>query len=123
MKKFEPGSTASERALQAWLIVIGAAQNRQILTYQGLSRLMFGKDAEGVLSRFLGHIASYCKKDKLPQLNVIVVNKKAGVAGSEIPQFYKDLNKEREKVYEYPWYSLYPPELCELEEAFNITYD
>ena len=46
MKRFNPSSHQPERALQAWVILVGAATNRQILTYQLLSEKMFGKPAD-----------------------------------------------------------------------------
>ena len=119
MKKFNPSCSAEERALQAWLILIGAAKNRQTLTYEGLSILMFKKKASGVLSRILGHIASYCDENELPQLNVIVVEKYEGIPGKEIPLEPDKLNKERELVYEKDWYDIFPPSSDDLSVAYQ----
>jgi len=80
MKKFNPSSKHPERAVQAWQILVGAGMNRQTLTYQGLSLLMYRKDAAGVLDKILGHVAFYCIDNDLPPLTSIIVGK-----GSVIP--------------------------------------
>ena len=67
--------------MQAWQILIGKATSRQTLTYLGLSRVMYSKDAQGVLAAILGHVAFYCEDRDLPPLTAIVVGKSKGVAG------------------------------------------
>ncbi len=57
MKLFNPTSAHPERAVQAWQILVGKAMNRQTVTYLGLSRMMYQRNASGVLDRILGHIA------------------------------------------------------------------
>ncbi len=75
-RRFNPSSPHPARAVQAWLILVGLAKNRQTITYLGLSRLMYGRDAQGVLSAVLGHIAFYCEDERLPPLTSV-----AGRAG------------------------------------------
>jgi hypothetical protein len=60
MKRFNPSSLHSDRAVQARQILVGKAMNRQTVTYLGLSNLMYRKDAAGVLDKILGHIAYFC---------------------------------------------------------------
>src|ERR1700694_2212597 len=57
VKTFNPTSEHPARPVQAWQIMIGKAMNRQTVTYEGLSELMYGKQAAGVLAAILGHIA------------------------------------------------------------------
>ena len=45
MKVFNPSSPHPARAVQAWQIIVGIAMNRQTITYEGLSRLMYQKKA------------------------------------------------------------------------------
>jgi hypothetical protein len=45
MRTFNPHSGHPARAVQAWQILVGRAMNRQTVTYDGLSRLMYGKRA------------------------------------------------------------------------------
>lgn len=118
MKKFNPSSNHPDRALQAWQILIAAAMNRQTLTYKGLSQLMYRKDAAGVLDKILGHIAFFCSDNKLPALTSIVVGKGRGTPGADIPVNPKVMDREREKVYGYDWYNVYPPSPTQLSMSF-----
>ncbi|OQA35245.1 MAG: hypothetical protein BWY56_01713 [Acidobacteria bacterium ADurb.Bin340] len=120
MKRFNPSSHQPERALQAWVILVGAATNRQILTYQLLSEKMFGKPAAGVLDDILGHIAFYCMDHNLPPLTAIVVNKETGNPGADIPLEPIRYGEARESVYKFgiEWFDVYPPTVEELAESF-----
>jgi hypothetical protein len=94
------------------------AMNRQTATYHGLSVLMYGKPAAGVLGQILGHIAFYCHQNGLPTLNSLVVGKGRGTPGSDIPLDPADFDAERERVYALNWYDVYPPTKAELADAF-----
>ncbi|MBJ6981955.1 hypothetical protein [Luteimonas sp. MC1572] len=118
MKKFNPSSNHPDRALQAWQILVAAAMNRQTFTYKGLSQLMYQKDAAGVLDKILGHIAFFCSDNKLPALTSIVVGKARGTPGADIPVAPKVMDREREKVYNYDWYNVYPPLPKQLADSF-----
>jgi len=117
MNRFNPSSKHPDRAVQAWLILIGAAMNRQTLTYEGLSLLMYQRKAAGVLDKVLGHIAFYCIENKLPPLTSIVVGKKRGTPGLDIPFDPLTVDAEREKAYTTDWYDIYPPNAEELHAA------
>jgi hypothetical protein len=122
MKLFNPTSSHPERALQAWIILVSTAKNRQTITYLGLSRLMYGKDAAGVLDKILGHIAYFCEyyePDSLPPLTSIVVGKYRGTPGKDIPVDMREIDQRKEEVYEYDWYNVYPPTVEELAKAFR----
>ena len=119
MTKFNPTSTHPDRAVQAWLILVSAAMNRQTLTYEGLSLLMYRKKAQGVLDKILGHIAWYCIDAELPTLTSIVVGKKRGTPGADIPMDLSEADSERERVYTTDWYDIYPPSAQELLESFK----
>jgi hypothetical protein len=117
MQKFNPHAGHSVRAVQTWQILVGKAKNRQTLTYQDLSRLMYRRDAAGVVAAILGHIAFYCVDNALPPLTSIVVGKDSGKPGAEIPINPAAIDQEREKVYRYDWYDVYPPSKDELAAA------
>jgi hypothetical protein len=119
MNTFNPTSTHPARAVQAWQILVGMAMNRQTTTYLGLSRLMYQRDAPGVLDEILGHIAYYCIDNKLPRLTSIVVGKGRGTPGQGFPGEILDIDKLRESVYENVWYNVYPPSEDELKKAFE----
>jgi hypothetical protein len=67
VKTFNPTAEHPARAVQAWQILVGKAMNRQTVTYEGLSKLMYGKEAAGVLAGILGHIAFYCEDSNILQ--------------------------------------------------------
>jgi len=119
MKKFNPSSKHPERAVQAWQILVGAGMNRQTLTYQGLSLLMYRKDAAGVLDKILGHVAFYCIDNDLPPLTSIIVGKGRGTPGKDIPVGHDNLDQDRERVYDFDWYNIYPPTSQELINSFE----
>jgi hypothetical protein len=73
LKIFNPTAEHPARAVQAWQILVGKAMNRQTVTYKGLSKLMYGKDAAGVLAAILGHIAFFCEDNDIPPLTALVV--------------------------------------------------
>jgi hypothetical protein len=119
MKLFNPKSKREQRAVQAWQILVGVAMNRQTLTYKLLSQLMFQKSAPGVLDKTLGHIAFYCIDNDLPALTSIVVGQDRGTPGDEIPIDELNYDQEREKVYEFDWYNVYPPTAKKLLNAYE----
>jgi hypothetical protein len=117
-KTFNPTSAHPARAAQAWQILVGKAMNRQTVTYESLSELMYRKKAQGVLAKILGHIAYFCSSHGLPPLPVIVVGKGRGTAGEGIPVEHQALDIEREKVYAFDWYNIVPPSEDELANAY-----
>lgn len=109
------------RLIQAWLILIGKAHNRQTVTYAELTQLMRGKGAPSLGRRVgqwkglkLGHLWTYCKNRKFPLLPVIVVTKKTGKPADLAPYNPPDLDKERERVFEFNWYAYFPPSESDL---------
>jgi len=120
MAQFNPSSKHPARAVQAWLILVGAAMNRQTFTYLGLSQLMYRRNAAGVLDKILGHVAFYCNEQGLPPLTSIVVGKGRGTPGQEIPLDMASLDSARERVYAHDWYNEYPPTEEELAAAMAV---
>lgn len=119
MKTFNPSSSHPERALQAWQILIGAAMNRQTVTYLGLSQRMYQKPAQGVLDKILGHIAHFYNDNDLPALTSIVVGKGRGTPGADIPANRAKIDEIREKVYDRDWFNIVPPTTLELKQSFD----
>jgi hypothetical protein len=119
MQRFNPTAKHPARAMQAWQFLVSAAMHRQTLTYQGLSRLMYGKDAAGVLDKILGHIAFYCIDNDLAPLTSIVVGKGRGTPGQDIPIDRTKTDTERERVYSTDWYDICPPTADELADAYS----
>jgi hypothetical protein len=119
MHNFNPTASHSDRAVQAWQILVGKAMNRQTITYQDLSILMYRRKAPGVLADILGHIAFLCIDNNFPPLTSIVVGKQRGRPGEDIPVDPTTLDQEREKVYQCDWYDIYPPSKRELAKAYT----
>jgi hypothetical protein len=119
MKRFNPTATEPVRAVQAWQILVGAAMNRQTLTYKGLAKLMFQREAAGVLAGILGHIAFYCIDHNLPPLTSVVVKLDQGTPGVRIPIDRAELDAEREKVYAMDWNDICPPNEVELHACYK----
>ena len=65
----------SERALQIWQILISAAHNRQTLTYQIVGEIT--GMGSGTQSQTLDMIMRYCKRNNLPPLTSLVVQRSA----------------------------------------------
>lgn len=119
MKVFNPSSTQPARSVQAWQILVGMAMNRQTTTYERLSHLMFQKKAAGVLDRILGHIAYFCIDNNLPPITSLVVGKGRGTPGKDIPVDLTTIDGQRESVYDFDWYNIYPPSEEELKTSFD----
>lgn len=119
MNSFNPSSCHPDRAVQAWLILVSVAMHRQTLTYELLSIMMYRKKAQGVLDKILGHVAFYCIDNKLPPLTSIVVGKKRGTPGNDIPMNLARRDEERELVYSTDWYNIYPPSAGELQASYE----
>lgn len=109
--------TRAQQALKIWQVLTGAAHNRQILTYEMVADLVGigpeGKGA-GVLAQPLGVLMTYCEKNGLPPITVLVVNKDTGKPGSGL-RTLEELNADRERVFRYEWYRQQPLRLEDLE--------
>jgi len=119
IRRFNPTSEHPARAVQAWEILVSKAMNRQTVTYELLSELMYGKKAQGVLNAVLGHVAFYCEDNGLPPLTVLVVGKWPGKPGEGFPAGPAKIDENREGVFQFDWYNIYPPSEAELAAAYR----
>lgn len=117
VRRFDENSTRPSRALQIWLILISQAYNRQTLTY-GMLAEMLGFRGAGTLGQFLYHIMYYCQENDLPALTVLVVNHGSGLPSEAADLDVNNLNSAREAVFNYDWFSIYPPTPEELRKAY-----
>lgn len=121
-KRFSDEVDNKARLIQAWVILVGKARNRQTITYLQLANLMHG-DSEPPLGRRagqwkgmrLGQLLTYCKTRNLPLLPVIVVLKDTGLPANMAPYNPPEPNAERERVFNFNWYDLHPPIESDLE--------
>lgn len=94
--------------MQIWVVLVGAAHNRQTLTYKELgSRL--GLRAQGVFAQSLDKIMRYCVRNGLPPLTCLVVNQKTGLPGEGLSAVI-NLPRDRERVYQVNWYARRQPQ-------------
>ena len=114
VRLFDDHRTNANRALQIWLILISKTSNRQTLTYGDLADIL-GFEGAGTLQNMLGHIMMFCINNGLPPLTVIVVNQETGLPGGGLIE--ADLNADRERVYKYKWFGMFPPSPEELQAA------
>lgn len=117
VNKFDDLRSDENRALQVYLVLIGAAHNRQILTYKVLADKLGFKGA-GVFNKILGHIMYWCQENDLPALTALVVNQETGMPGDGLLSV-SDANSAREKVYQRNWYEIVPPSVDDLEAAYE----
>ena len=117
MKTFDSIRTVESHAIQIWQILVGPDYNRQTITYEKLSQLLGFKGA-GTMGKFLDPIMKYCKLNGLPPLTVLVVGKYLGVPGEGLITV-EDADSERERVYDYDWFSIYPPNETEFGQALT----
>ena len=88
-------------------ILISAAHNRQILTYELLGK-MIGVPARG-LAHHLGHLMYYCQREGLPPLTILVVQKESGEPGAGLTTVnIQQLHRDRERVFAHDWYCMKP---------------
>jgi len=114
--KAETGRKSAIRALQAWQYLIGKASNRQIVKYDELKDLM-GYPTNNPLGVILGCIMFYCEQNKLPPLTLLVVNRH-GVPGEGFSaEEWDNYHKSREDVFNFPWFTVFPPSVDELQDA------
>lgn len=109
-----------ERAQQLWSILVLAARNRQVLTYEIVSK------ACGVpppsIGDFLRPIQQYCSEEKLPPLTSIVVNKNTGLPGDGFSGV-KNVPLAQIETFAFDWLELQAPSADELADAYTRAPD
>jgi hypothetical protein len=98
--------TPSDRAVQAWQVLIAAAHQRQTLTYSLLAERVGLAAAQ--LAEPLSMVARYCAARRFPPITVLVVQ---ADVGRPAPGFHwaSDADYAREAVFQHPWFTLLPP--------------
>jgi len=107
-KSFQSDRTPAAAALQAYLILIGRAANHQTIQYGELAERMH-HGADQFLAGLLGRIMRWCAHEGLPSLTSLVI------AQEPSHDAQSDLSAKRQFVFDFDWYSIFPPSLDELE--------
>lgn len=109
-----------QRAQQLWSVLVLAAKNRQILTYDLVGKAC-GVPA-AALGDYLKPIQQYCIENRLPPLTSLVVSKQSGMPGSG---FSSDGNVPlaQNEVFNWDWLSRQAPNEDELAAAYQKALD
>ena len=107
--------TKYQRASQIWSLLVCAARERKTYKYGDIADILGFKGA-GVLGQQLGPIMTYCEKNNLPPLTVLIVNQETGLPSQGLVTL-KNVNTDRELVFSYDWFSLVPPEVEDFEAS------
>ena len=105
--KFKDHDGREHRAVQAWQILLGAAHNRQTLTYDDMSELMdygIGRNVKNALDP----IYRYCEENDLPPLTALVVGVRSGIHRKAIVESFPSIPKVQADVYAREGYAVYP---------------
>ena len=108
--------TRHDRAAQLWPLLALAARNRQILTYDMVSRLT-GVPRPAV-GGFLAPIQDFCLRHKLPPLTILVVSEETGLPGAGLPLPLRTCPKLRWKFLLFDWLGHAAPS----PEAFELSF-
>jgi hypothetical protein len=110
-----------ERAIQIYQVLIAAAHNRQLLTYEIVGGHI-GVPKQG-LAGHLEHILRYCERRRLPPLTSICVSKRTGLPShgftDRVSTTPEELHREREAVYAHNWYGERPVTVADLQATTN----
>ncbi len=109
-----------QRAQQFWSVLVFAAREQKVVSYEMLSQ-MTGMASE--CGRELGYIFYYCKRNKLPLLNLLAVNKHSGKPSEGCPADLSDLPAQQARVFVYDWLKHGVPKVEEFEEARRAEQD
>ena len=116
------------RAYQIYLILIGCAHNKQVVTYDYVAEVAKA-GGPNLISRQLKHIMFWCDEMNLPPLTVLVVRKDTGLPGEGLltseemdghleGHLPDDWPAKQQEVFHTDWYDIVPPTSEELQKAY-----
>jgi len=112
--------TREERALQLWSLLALAANNRQVLTYDIVARLI------GVvrpsIGDFLRPIQQFCTEAHLPPLTCLVVSEQTGLPGEGFIAA-ADVPAAQMQVFQHRWLEVLAPTTEQLASAYSRAPD
>ena len=95
------------------MILVAAAHDRRTLTYGNLADLI-GFEGAGVLAQILGMIMTYCQRNDIPPLTILVVNQDTGLPDEGLTTI-QNVNQDREAVFNLNWYARIPVQVTDFE--------
>ncbi len=112
--------TREERAQQLWSILVLAARNRQVLTYEIVAQAC-GVPAPSV-GDFLRPIQQFCSENHLPPLTSIIVNKTTGLPGDGFIAA-EDVPRAQLQTFAKHWVEQLAPSAEQLADAYSRAPD
>lgn len=109
-----------QRAQQLWSVLVLAAKNRQVLTYDLVGKAC-GVPA-AALGDYLRPIQQYCVENRMPPLTSLVVSKESGMPGSGFSSD-GDVPFAQNEVFNWDWLSKQAPNEDELATAYKNAPD
>jgi hypothetical protein len=73
-----------EHAVKIWMVLVGLARNRQLITDQQLAELIGYRGPPHTLAMPLDYIMYYCQQQDLPALTVLVKRATDGRQGGQV---------------------------------------
>ena len=61
------------------------------------------------MTGLLDPVMRYCQANGLPPLTVLVVNQETGKPGAGLSAALQDTDQDRERVFKYRWFEVFPP--------------
>ena len=110
--------TREQRSQQLWSILVLAARNRQLLTYDMVGQAC-GVPAAAI-GDFLRPIQQFCSEMELPALTSIVVRKDSGIPGEGFLA-EKNIPKLQAEVFAKDWLALVAPSAERLAAAYVMA--
>ena len=95
--------TSAERASRIWSVLVFAAREQKVVTYEMLSQMT---GMANTMGRELEYILSYCKENDLPLLNLLAIQKSTGKPAPDSgvsQQLLDDLPAQQARVFVYDW--------------------
>jgi hypothetical protein len=117
MRRLDATKSWHDRALQIYLVLIGAAEHRRTMSYGELDRRI-GYGGANLLKGPLDHIHFWCEENEIPVLSALVVGKGSGVPGAGYPSS-SDVRRTHEQVFAFDWCSIMPPTPEDLRAAWQ----
>ena len=107
VKQVEPIPAAQRRAMKIWQVLIARATNEQVIRYDELAKLIGREVPARGLGQYLDRVSAFCERREKPDITVLVINISRKRPG-KLPQGL-DLDRERLRVFQTPWFAMDPP--------------
>ena len=98
--------TDQDRTAQVWSLLVLAAHNQKILSYDNVQKLT-GIPQQGV-TKFLVTIQAYCEHHRLPPLTSICVNELTGMPSESLMEA-KEIFGAQARVFVFDWFACRAP--------------